>query len=52
MRVLVVEDEHKIARALKKALEQEKYAVDVVYDGDEGYAMATTNTTLPSSLTA
>lgn len=42
MRVLVVEDEHKIARALKKALEQEKYAVDVVYDGDEGYAMATT----------
>lgn len=42
MRVLVVEDEHKIARALKKALEQETYAVDVVYDGDEGYAMATT----------
>jgi two-component system, OmpR family, response regulator len=42
MRVLVVEDEHKIARALKKALEQEKYAVDVVYDGDEGHAMATT----------
>ncbi|MFZ1361245.1 MAG: response regulator transcription factor [Candidatus Saccharimonadales bacterium] len=42
MRILVVEDEHKIARALKRALEQEKYAVDVVYDGDEGYAMATT----------
>ena len=42
MRILVVEDEHKIARALKKALEQEKYAVDVAYDGDEGYAMATT----------
>jgi two-component system, OmpR family, response regulator len=42
MRILVVEDEHKIARALKKALEQEKYAVDVVYDGDEAYAMATT----------
>lgn len=42
MRILVVEDEHKIARALGKALEQEKYAVDVVYDGDEGYAMATT----------
>lgn len=42
MRVLLVEDEHKIARALKKALEQEKYAVDVAYDGDEGYAMATT----------
>lgn len=42
MRVLIVEDEHKIARALAKALEQETYAVDVAYDGDEGYAMATT----------
>ena len=42
MRILLVEDEHKIARALKKALEQEKYSVDVAYDGDEGHAMATT----------
>lgn len=42
MRVLVVEDEHKIARAIKRALEQESYAVDVSYDGDDGYAMATT----------
>jgi len=42
MRVLIVEDEHKIARALKKVLEQETYAVDVAYDGDEGHAMATT----------
>lgn len=42
MRILLIEDEHKIARALKKALEQESYAVDVVYDGDEGHAMATT----------
>lgn len=42
MRILVVEDEHKIARAVAKALEQESYAVDVAYDGDEGYAMATT----------
>lgn len=42
MRVLVIEDEHKIARALKKALEQESYAVDVCYDGDSGFAMATT----------
>lgn len=42
MRILIVEDEHKIARALKKALEQENYAVDVAYDGDEGYAMVTT----------
>lgn len=42
MRILLVEDEHKIARALKKALEQETYAVDIAYDGDEGHAMATT----------
>lgn len=42
MRVLIIEDEHKIARALKKVLEQETFAVDVAYDGDEGYAMATT----------
>lgn len=42
MRILVIEDEHKIAGALKKALEQESYAVDVSYDGDDGYAMATT----------
>ena len=47
MRVLVIEDEHKIARALKRALEQESYAVDVSYDGDDGYAMATTE---PSDL--
>lgn len=42
MRILIVEDEHKIAQALKKALIQEKFAVDVSYDGDDGYAMATT----------
>lgn len=42
MRVLIIEDEHKIAQALKKALEQENFAVDVSYDGDDGYAMATT----------
>lgn len=42
MRILVVEDEHKIANALKRGLEQEAYAVDVSYDGDDGRAMATT----------
>lgn len=42
MRILVVEDEHKIARAVARALEQESYAVDVAYDGDDGLAMATT----------
>lgn len=42
MRILIVEDEHKIARAVARALEHDNYAVDIAYDGDEGYAMATT----------
>ena len=42
MRVLIIEDDHKIANALKKALTREKYAVDVSYDGDDGFGMATT----------
>lgn len=37
MRILVIEDEHRIAASLKKGLEQETYAVDVVYDGDTGF---------------
>lgn len=41
MRILIVEDEYKIANAVKKGLEQESYAVDVAYDGDEGMDSAT-----------
>lgn len=33
MRVLIAEDEQEIARALKKILEKERYAVDLVYNG-------------------
>jgi len=40
MRILVVEDEHRIAQAIKEGLEQEAYAVDVAYDGLEGYNTA------------
>ncbi len=40
MRVLIVEDEPKIARAIKKGLEQETFAVDVCMDGDEGLRYA------------
>lgn len=40
MRILLIEDEQKIANALKRGLEQEAYAVDVVYDGREGYGKA------------
>lgn len=35
MRILVVEDEHKIARAIKEGLEEESYAVDLSFDGQE-----------------
>jgi two-component system OmpR family response regulator len=41
MRILIVEDEHRIATAIKQGLEQEAYAVDVCFDGDEGYRTAT-----------
>jgi DNA-binding response OmpR family regulator len=41
MRVLIVEDEHKIANSIKKGLQQESYAVDVSYDGNDGFDMAT-----------
>src|SRR3989344_9666436 len=40
MRILVVEDEHKIANSIKKGLAQEGFAVDVAYDGTEGYDLA------------
>lgn len=36
MRILIVEDEVKIANAMKRALELQKYAVDVAYDGETG----------------
>lgn len=40
MRILIVEDERKIARALGRALKNEKYAVDISHDGTDAYAMA------------
>ena len=40
MRILVIEDEHRIAEALKKGLEQERYAVDLAYTGSDGYELA------------
>ena len=42
MRILIIEDEHKIANSIKKGLEQETYAVDVAYDGEEGFDLAST----------
>src|SRR5688500_12399902 len=39
MRLLIVEDETDLARALKRALEEELFAVDVAADGDEAQFM-------------
>ena len=36
MRILIVEDEKKVAGFIKKGLEEETYAVDVACDGEEG----------------
>lgn len=39
-RVLVVDDERRVATAVKRGLEAEGFAVDVVFDGDAGLWMA------------
>jgi heavy metal response regulator len=43
MRILVVEDEKKLATYIKKGLEENHFAVDVSYDGEEGLFMLNTN---------
>jgi DNA-binding response OmpR family regulator len=40
MKILIVEDEHKIANLIKQGLEQERLVVDVAYDGAAGYDYA------------
>jgi DNA-binding response OmpR family regulator len=44
MRVLVIEDEHKINRTVCQALREEAYAVDAAFDGEQGEEMALVNT--------
>ena len=43
MRILVVEDEKKIANFIRRGLREEGYAVDAAYDGEEGLFLARTN---------
>ena len=43
MRVLVIEDEIRLGEALKRGLEAEGFAVDVIHNGTEGLWMATEN---------
>ncbi len=42
MRILIVEDDHKIANAIKRGLEQESFAVDVCYEAKDGLGFAVT----------
>ncbi|PIQ99439.1 MAG: DNA-binding response regulator [Nitrospinae bacterium CG11_big_fil_rev_8_21_14_0_20_45_15] len=43
MRILVVEDEKKVAGFIKKGLEEETYAVDIAHDGSEGFYLGKEN---------
>ena len=40
MQALIVEDEKRLAQALKEILTDVKYMVDIVYDGEDGYQYA------------
>lgn len=40
MKILVVEDEHKIANSIKKGFEQESWACDLAFDGEDGFDLA------------
>jgi DNA-binding response OmpR family regulator len=42
MKILIIEDEQKIANALKQGLEQEGFAIDTAYTGTAGYDFAST----------
>src|ERR1019366_6701601 len=42
MRILLVEDEHKVAEMVSRGLKAERYAVDVADNGNRGWTMAET----------
>ncbi|MFA6269852.1 MAG: response regulator transcription factor [Candidatus Paceibacterota bacterium] len=43
MAILIIEDEKKLVDILKRALKNERYSVDVSYDGEDGLQKAMTN---------
>ena len=43
MRILVIEDEKKVASFIKKGLEEEHYAVDTAHDGETGLYLSENN---------
>lgn len=42
MRILIIEDDHKIANSVRKGLQNQSYAVDVCYNGNDGLQTAQT----------
>jgi len=40
MKILVVEDDHKISSSIKRGLEQEAFAVDTAFNGEAGFDLA------------
>lgn len=44
MRILIVEDEKRLAEVIKKGLEEEGFAIDLAYDGEEGLYLAESET--------
>ncbi len=44
MRILVVEDEKKVARALQQGLEARNYEVTLAYTGEEGFFLVNAQT--------
>ncbi len=43
MRILIVEDEKKIADFMKRGLKEEGYSADIAFDGEQGEFLAATN---------
>ncbi len=43
LRILIVEDERRLADALTQIMREQKYTVDAVYDGEDGFAYAKSN---------
>ena len=44
MHILVVEDQQRLANLLKRVLSEERHAVDVAYNGTDGYDLAASDT--------
>ena len=43
MKVLIIEDDKRIAQVMQRGLKEEGFTVDTVHDGEEGEFMATEN---------